>query len=80
MYTIGFDRWKLPEELEGIFKAMNYYTSSLNKGRPIMNISSTKSVIFLHTIDEDITGRVPFPPTPAKVKFTPPPAAKSTLN
>ncbi|WP_266205014.1 hypothetical protein [Pontibacter kalidii] len=77
VYTIGFDRWKLPEELKELFNAMNYYTGSLTEGKRIMDTSSTKSATFLHTIDEDITGKVRFPPTLVKVKYTPPPAARN---
>lgn len=84
VYTIGFDRWKLPEELKGLYKAMDYNSWELAEGKRIQGASTTKSVQFVKTIDDKLYLPYNIPPVPglppppppvrAKVTYTPPTA------
>ncbi len=83
VYTVGFVPHKLPEELRGLYSAMNYNLWKMSNGQQVTDASATQGDKFLKVIQDKFykpdtmpPPNLPLPPPPvrATVKYTPPAA------
>lgn len=63
-YTIGFVPYKLPKELEGLYRAMKFRSGVLSDGQPVNNALSTLEKNFLEVINTKLYVSANIPPSP----------------